>query len=647
LPASQVGDETFDIMCGIWASLGFAPPSAAIDAVAHRGPDGRGWKEFSSTAGTLVLAHRRLAIIDTSDAGLQPMARRDGRYWITYNGEVYNYVELRAELEAKGHRFATRSDTEVMLAAYEEWGEGCLGRFAGMFAFVIYDRQAQRLFAARDRFGVKPLYRWQSNGRLAFASEIKQFAAVPGFSARANPQRCYDFLAGGLFDHTGETLFAGVEQLRGGECVTIDVAHWRRDQQVEPRRWYRLPAPGGLELDAATAAERFRALLAEAVRIHLRADVTVGSCLSGGLDSSSIVCLAVDELARQRASNVFHTVSSCFDEKSVDERPFIEAVVHRAGVLNSQVFPRPEGLAEAVETVTRHQDEPFGSTSIFAQWCVFQRAGAEGIKVMLDGQGADEQLAGYHGLFPLYYRQLLRQGRFDRLLRTLRDRRRLHGTTARAEVMALAMMLIPAMILRRVAVWARRARGEAWLGPALLAVSGDAPAPHHAAIARDRLGPIRSLGQNCRAQVQTTNLPMLLHYEDRSSMAHGVEARVPFLDHRLVEFSIALGDAHKMDGAETKAVLRNGLKDILPPAVRERHDKLGFATPEEIWLKGPLRGFIMDGIEETLRRFPDFFDAQGLRQMSREVLDGVRPFDFKLWRAVNFGTWGRVFAVSA
>jgi asparagine synthase (glutamine-hydrolysing) len=339
-------------------------------------------------------------------------------------------------------------------------------------------------------------------------------------------------------------------------------------------------------------------------------------------------------------------VSACFDETSVDERPYIDAVVAKTGVLNSRVFPRPDGVAEQIETITRHQDEPFGSTSIFAQWCVFQRAGAEGIKVMLDGQGADEQLAGYHAMFPLYYRQLLCGAHGVRLLRTVAERRRVHGATLRGELTALAMAIVPPALLGRVA---RRARGHEqrnWIGADLEAAAENELTPFHAAVARDGLAPITGLGRACLAHVQTTSLPMLLHYEDRNSMAHSVEARVPFLDHRLVEFSIALGDRHKMRGAETKSILRRAMKDVLPLAVRERHDKLGFATPEETWFRGPLRGYLLDGVEETLRRFPGFFNAEGLRRMSRDMLSGARAFDVKLWRAVSLGVWGRVFAIA-
>ncbi len=632
-------------MCGIWASVGPVPPEAAIDLVAHRGPDGRGWKEFTSAAGPVVLAHRRLAIIDTSDAGIQPMASSGGRRWIVHNGEIYNYLELRRELEALGHGFRTETDTEVILAAYAQWGPRSLERFIGMFAFVIYDGAAETIFAARDRFGIKPLYLWQSAGRLAFASEIKQFRALPGFSARVNAARAYDFLAGALFDHTDETLFAGVRQLRGGECVSVPLAQWRADDALPVRRWYELPPANTRQFRVDEAAEGFAALLEDAVRLHLRADVTVGSCLSGGLDSSSIVALAVEELRRQRARNAFHTVSACFSEAEVDESRYIDAVVAKTGVLSSRITPRPEQLIAEVEAIARHQDEPFTSTSIFAQWCVFERAAAERITVMLDGQGADEQLAGYHAGFATYYRQLAAAGDWRGMAQTLRDRLRRHRAPLRNEARSILLALLPRRWRTQLVGAVRGREAGAWLGRALVEAGGGTP-PLQAALARDGFASIDGLGDACRAQLKTTNLPMLLHYEDRNSMAHGIEARVPFLDHRLVEFSLALGDHHKMNRAETKSVLRRGLGDRLPEAVRTRTDKLGFATPEERWFKGPLRDYVLDGIECAIARAPAFFAADGLRRVAREMLAGTRPFDFMIWRAVSFGLWARVFDVA-
>jgi asparagine synthase (glutamine-hydrolysing) len=634
-------------MCGIWFSLGFPPDPARLDIVAHRGPDGNGWREFAGTAGPVALGHRRLSIIDLSEAAAQPMAYAAGRYWVTYNGEIYNYLELRDELIGLGHAFRTYSDTEVLLAAYAAWGDGALDRLYGMFAFVIWDQAGQTVFAARDRFGIKPLYMFAASGGIAFASEIKQLIGLPGFVPRLNIARAYDFLSAGIMEHTGETLFADVRQLRGGECVRLDLQRWRPGDTLPVRRWYGILDSGTLDIDESEAADRFRGLLTESVRLHLRSDVPVGSCLSGGLDSSSIVCLMAEEFASAGDGALVNSVSACYEVKAVDERPFMDAVVERAGCVPHWCYPRVEDALSQAERITWHQDEPYGSTSIFAQWSVFAAARRAGLKVMLDGQGADEQLAGYHGSFPYYYRGLVRHGQFAALLRALIERRRWHGTSVVGEAAVLLPTLLPSGPVPR---WLRRKRQvlvqHDWLGGELLR-----PHLHRSAVetARESIGlpPVKGIGDLCRLMTQSSNLTTLLHWEDRNSMAHGIEARVPFLDHRLVELSIALGDRHKVVGGDTKRVLRRAMSGVLPEKVRDRRDKLGFATPEETWFRGPLRAAMRAGIEQTLDYFPDLLNAAGVRAHAADMLEGRRAVDFSLWRIVNLGIWGRLFGVSA
>jgi asparagine synthase (glutamine-hydrolysing) len=633
-------------MCGIWFSLGLAPDPAHIDAVAHRGPDGNGWKVFDSVAGPVGLGHRRLSIIDLSDAAQQPMSYADGRYWVVYNGEIYNYLELREELQAVGHRFRTQSDTEVLLAAYAQWGEAVLDRLVGMFAFVLWDDERQIAFAARDHFGIKPLYLFTAGAGLAFASEIKQFFGLPNFVARLNIARAYDFLASGIMEHTDETLFDGVRQLRGGECTRLDLRHWCLGEPLPVRRWYRILEPGTVTIGEREAGTQFRALLAESVRIHLRSDVPVGTCLSGGLDSSSIVCLMARELAVAGNGAKVNSISACYDVKSVDERPFMEAVVERTQSTPHWCYPRFEDAFALAERITWHQDEPYGSTSIFAQWCVFDAARRAGLKVMLDGQGADEQLAGYHGCFSYYFASLIRQRRFVALLHAMSQRHAWHDVSFAEQARTFLVPLLPAKLAR----WLRRERQVSvqhnWLdSEALRPHLGRSPFE----TARESIGrpPIADLGDLCVVLTQSSNLAMLLHWEDRNSMAHGIEARVPFLDHRLVEFTIGLGDRHKIVGGDTKRVLRRAMLGILPEKIRNRRDKLGFTTPEETWFRGPLRDAVLGGIEQTLGRYPGLLNALGVRAHAADMLEGRRPVDFSLWRIINLGIWGRVFAASA
>jgi asparagine synthase (glutamine-hydrolysing) len=591
------------------------------------------------------LGHRRLSIIDLSDAALQPMCYFGKRYWIVYNGEIYNYRELRTELEASGQRFRTKSDTEILLAAYAHWGEAALDRLVGMFSFVIWDDEAKMAFAARDRFGIKPLYVLATSAGCAFASEIKQFLSIAHFSARLNIGRVYDFLSSGIMDHTGETLFDGVRQIQGGECVSLDLLRWSPGNELPVRRWYRILEPGTFEIGEDEAAHCFGTLLTDSVRIHLRSDTPIGTCLSGGLDSSSIACIMARELDAAGKGARVHSVSACYEIESVDERPFIEAVVRSCRSVPHWCYPRCEDAFALAERITWHQDEPYGSTSIFAQWCVFEEARRAGLKVMLDGQGADEQLAGYHGCFAYYFAQLLRQQRFSALLHGMCERRAWHGVSFVEQACAfLAPLISP-----RLAGYLRRGK-QALIQPAWL--DGEALRPHcgRSALetAREGIGRprIASIGDLCVVLTQSSNLGMLLHWEDRCSMAHSIEARVPFLDHRLVELSISLGDRHKIVGAETKRVLRCAMAGILPDKVRERRDKLGFATPEATWFRGPLREMVRAGVEQTLTLYPVLLNRNGVLAYVADMLDGRRPVDFSLWRIISLGIWGRVFGVS-
>lgn len=668
-------------MCGITALVEPSAPdwlsSTAIEmtrVVRHRGPDGEGlflaspcdnraWpmateetpeavlrapfnycpRANSSPAprgATIALGHRRLSIVDLSASGHQPMCDVTGHTWITFNGEIYNHLELRGELEALGHRFQSHSDTEVILAAYRQWGEACLPRFNGMWGFVILDLTKRVLFIARDRFGVKPVYLWMTpTGGLAVASEIKQFTRHPGWTATINGQLAYDFVNWGISDHTEECLFKGVTQLRGGHCLTLSVDR----EGVMPaslngrtRRWYEFnarPFEGSLE----EAGIQFRSLLTDSVRLRLRADVPVGSCLSGGLDSSSIVCVAnglLGDDGRER-QNSFSAYS---DHAAFDERRFIEEVVRHTGVRPHSVIPNPDDLIRELDQITWHQDEPFGSTSIFAQWSVFRLAREKGVLVMLDGQGADEILGGYHGYFHQRMAGLLLRGRMSALLREGSELSQVHGFGWRTHALALTNIIMPpgmADSLRRIARRTTQMPGH--IDIAKLGATPRIPGRELASL-RD---PVRSL---CLAQLFSTNLPMLLHWEDRDSMAHGVESRVPFIDYRLAEFCVGLPEEHKLKGAWTKRVLREGMKGILPETVRLRRDKLGFATAEEVWMKTTHRAQFETLAERAVEQSRGIL-TPALRRRMQDMLDGRIPFNFSLWRCISLGAWMERFSV--
>lgn len=665
-------------MCGI---TGFVTAQAmertalesANTLLAHRGPDDEGFAWFGS-AGVrctqrgrardeqgrqelgsassqshqdwfLGLGHRRLAIVDLSPAGHQPMSYK-GRYWISYNGEVYNHVELRRELEAAGHRFVSQSDTEVILAAYDQWGADCLQRFNGMWAFALYDAQRGTLLLARDRFGVKPLYYWIApSGMLAFASEIKAFTVLPGWRARVNRQRAHDFLAWAQIDHTDETLFEGVFQIQGGCHVQLDVSPAGR-AQLASRASQRLPGIGRwYELkgktfsgDLVEAADEFQRHLSDSVNLRLRADVPVGSCLSGGLDSSAIVCLVNRSLRACGAADRQKTFSAGASVPRFDERHFMEEVIRATGVDAHFVVPEMDNLFPQLDAITWHQDEPFGSTSIYAQWSVFQLAARNGVKVMLDGQGADELLGGYHGFFGARLAGLARQARFIALGQEAAAVRRAHGYSWLRQARSMAGQLFPSAIIKL-----GRLRGGAkhtarWLDIPRLGIEPRDPVADYG-------GRGASVHDMSRGQLLAASLPQLLHWEDRDSMAHSVEARVPFLDYRLVEFALGLPDEFKVHRGVTKRVMREGMKGILPEPIRTRRDKLGFATPEEVWVREQSPATFRAHLQQAIAASDGVLKPAAL-EIFDEVVAGRRPFDFFSWRLISYGAWIKRFGVS-
>jgi asparagine synthase (glutamine-hydrolysing) len=664
-------------MCGISALITLdgagateAEVRAMTAAVRHRGPDDEGFALFrddrepvlfggvdtpeSVLAATfpysptvrngapvqgpvrVALGHRRLSILDLSPAGHQPMCTPDRRYWIVYNGEVYNYRELRTELEAAGHTFRTGTDTEVILHSYAEWGQDCLDLFNGMFAFVIYDSAEQRIFAARDRFGVKPLYYWFSpDGVLAFASEIKQFTVLPGWEARLNHQRAFDYLAYSLLDHTDETMFAGVRQLRGGEAVEVAV-----DAVQDPLpvyRWYEFDLAGSpRQYDEACA--RFREIFTDAVRLRLRADVPIGSCLSGGLDSSSIVCVANDLLTAAGKEEVQLTFSATSDVQRFDESDYIRAVVEGREIEAHYVCPAIDDLLAELDRIIWHQDEPFGSTSIYAQWSVFRLAAHAGVKVMLDGQGADEQLCGYHSFFPVRYADLFRVGRWGQLHREIETASALFDYPQGHAATEMAFFLLPDRIRRPIQHWRF---GEmltpSWIDTSVLAC------PHRI---YDVLPPTHSVRDQSHNQLFFSSLPMLLHWEDRDSMAHSIESRVPFLDYRVVEFVLSLPTDYKLSNCRTKMVLRDAMEHVLPGAIRDRQDKMGFVTAEVDWIRNRDPDLFRRMVGEAIVTSKGILN-DSLWDRLESVISGEDAYlnDWFVWRGICFGRWMALFNV--
>lgn len=615
-------------MCGI---VGYVGQSQMLkkdafmqmrDVLAHRGPDDAGF--WQSLDGSVKLGNRRLAILDLSPAGHQPMVDEASQLVITHNGEIYNYVELRAELERCGHRFRSNSDTEVLLASYKEWGPDCLRHLNGMFAFAIWDERRQELFAARDRFGEKPFY-YHSDSQhrfFLFASEIKALLASGLISPKPNYRAIYRYLAHHEIDTDAETVFEGIWALPPAHALKYSRAQgtlriWRY-WDLDPEAEIRLP-------NDEAYAERFLELLTDAVRIRLRSDVPVGSSLSGGLDSSTIVCL----IAKQLKNNNQKTFSARFHDPRYDEGKYIQKVIERTHIEGHIVYPDPARLPEEIEVLTWHQEQSFFSTSIYAQWNVMRLAKEQGVTVLLDGQGGDETLGGYHIYFGPYFRELLLNLHWGVLAKDFYGYIREHGTRS---LSVIFFHFLPETLRHP---FRKRVRPLA-IAPEFERAWGD----------RKTSTPYRfkhALHQALYETLTRTMLPALLRYADRNSMAFSREVRLPFLDHRLVEFLFAIPADQKIRGRITKVILRNAINGIVPDEIRLRKDKLGFAPPEPLWLRGPLRPWIDEILHSPSFRQRGWLDPQAVDRVWQGFLAGRDAWHSLVWRWVSLEVWARVF----
>jgi asparagine synthase (glutamine-hydrolysing) len=590
-------------MCGIVGLLtpdrraGGDALSASLALLAHRGPDGEGtWCRSAAGPPFVTFGHRRLAIIDRSDAGAQPMVRDGGRLAVTCNGEIYNYRELRAELEARGRRFRSATDTEVLLHAYDEWGAGCLERLNGMFAFAIWDERRQELFAARDRFGEKPFhYVWDPRARVfAFASEIKALLAVSGVAAALDERALYRFVAFGEQAGAKQSLWQGVRRLPHAHALTL---RWRGDAaDLRIDRYWDIDLDREDAMPTARAATRFAELFADSVRLRLRADVAVGTSLSGGLDSSAVVC----QIHALGAAGGQKTFSARMEEPSLDEGDYIAAVVERTGVEAHEVWPSAAELRERFGRVCHHLEEPFPSTSPFAQHLVMRLASEHDVTVLLDGQGADELLAGYRPYFTARYADLAARWRLARLWEESRAFRARHARPFPLSGRAVAARLAPGLHRAWRSFDGRvtddSKSGLHWWRPDWLDRFKDEAATPLPAGRRDRLT------RRLYADALQGPLQELLRYGDRNSMAWSRELREPFLDHRLAEFVFALPPEHKIHRGETKVLMREAFRGLVPPRILARQDKLGYQAPLVTWLRGPLRSWAagkLAAVEDT------------------------------------------------
>lgn len=625
-------------MCGLTAIISSSEISRNTlkgmnDHIIHRGPDGEGYSHFQSSSLNVAFGHRRLAIHDLSPDGLQPFRYLD--YEIIFNGEVYNFLELREQLESHGYSFRTKTDTEVLVAAYAFWGKQCLNYFNGMYSFLILDKKQSKVFGARDRFGIKPLYYFKKDDCIAFASEIKQFFALDNFSSELNHQAAYDYLLFGITDHRNETFFKNVFQVPQGH--SFEVSLLKPLSTLKTEAYYHLQK-NKISVEDNRWAPQFLSLMRESISLQLRSDVKVGSCLSGGLDSTTIVTLVNESLRTVNKADLQETFSSCSEDKRFDERLYIKSVEDMISMNNHKVFPSADRLFLDLDKLIYSQDEPFISTSIFAQNEVFGLAKKNDVTVMLDGQGADEILGGYHTFFKPLLFSYFSSLKIISFISEALALKKIHGLGLIHVFKAVAVRLLPEFLVEGL----RRLTGAEALEHPFFNFE----------IEKIELRNPKSYNElkindvNDFSLYLTTsgNLPMLLRYEDRNSMAHSIEARVPFLDHNVVEFALSLPNRWKIYRGVTKTILRVSMEKIIPKVVSDRKDKMGFVTAEEVWFAETEPDKFMQLIRESVKLSHGLV-SEKIIQEAQSFVEGKRSYDFRFWRAICFAQWLNRFKV--
>lgn len=616
-------------MCGIAVAIGLngrPVERAAVERMAksllHRGPDDGG----IYMDGAVGMGFRRLSILDLSEAGHQPMVSQDGQYVLVFNGEIFNYVELRDELRKLGHQFRSSGDSEVLLAAYREWGRECLPKLNGMWAFVIYDRRHRRLFGSRDRFGVKPLYYSRDHTVIQFASEIKALRASGYQRVGINWRIASRFLLEGRLDSHNETFYDGIEQIPPGSGFEVGL-----DGAWHQWTFWTLDAlPKTIAPDPAAT---FGDLFEDSVRIRMRSDVPVGVCLSGGLDSTAIICAAARHRDESAGTQPESLQAFCYMAKEFDESKYIADTLLQTHAQLRQLETSPAELWNDVRKVLWFQDEPVHTMTAVVGYQLMRLAASQGIRVVLNGQGADETIGGYSSYFQDYWVSLLQQGRVAAAWQAVKAYTEAHGGNSRARMTAAASRCISWEMYKigSYRTWAQarrqaRIRQNPWFSGDLTQhfISEDTP-PSSAA-----------LSTALKQSVISAPLPLYLRIEDRNSMAHSVEARLPFLDYRLVSFVCGLSDEWKVRGPWNKYVLREGMKGRIPESVRSRVDKMGFPTASKKWFAHDLYEPLRDVLGSQTVRERGIYNAKAILTDLERHRKGEVDFANPLFHIIEF-----------
>jgi asparagine synthase (glutamine-hydrolysing) len=587
--------------------------------IKHRGPDDSGYYADEK----LSMGNVRLAIIDLSPKGHMPMFSDDNKLIITYNGEIYNYKEIREELIKKGHRFNSRTDTEVILYAYKEWGFDCVKKFNGMWAFAIYDKNKNILFISRDRFGIKPLYYYHNNNNFIFSSEIKAILKC-GIKRKANDRIIFDYLYYNLIDHSEETFFYGIKRLMPGHNLIFDLAK----NTIRIENYYNLKERLKLKKGIKEDERELKKLFFTSVERRLVSDVPVGSCLSGGIDSSSIVCT----MRKLNKKGIIKTFSLTFPNEKIDESKYQKMVIDKAKCFGYFTTPKPEDLLNDLNDFLYAQEEPVGSTTYYAQYRVMRLAHEQGMKVLLDGQGSDEIFAGYTYFFAYYFRELFFRIKFFKFFKEIIKYRKNHKSFFALNYMFFLML--PSFLKNKINFHRRTYLNEKFI---LEFKNRNTKIKQWSA---------RTLNEALLNSVTYYSLPHLLRTEDKSSMRFSIESRVPFLDYELVEYVLSKGPSFKINHGITKYAFRKAMNGVTPKEILSRMDKIGFATPEENWLKNEcVKKMVFKIIESENFRKRKYWNAAKVKKLYIKHLNEKGNYANEIWKCICLEKWFEIFEI--
>lgn len=621
-----------------------------LEKIRHRGPDGWGIgiyshknyyiqkgkteKEFLPDFGNkepfkLLFGHRRLSIIDLSEEGINPLSNEDDSLWIIFNGEIYNYLELKKELLGK-HTFKTKTDTEVILHAFEEWGIDCFSKFNGMWSIALFDQKNNKLILSRDRFGKKPLYYWENNNKIIFSSEIKSIIVHPEVEIKYNEQSIFDYLYSGygFTDICEETFFENINQVKPGTLII-----YQNGKRKETCYWD-LTKIKEQKIKEVDIIPIFREIFIDSIRLRLRSDVPVGITLSGGLDSSSI--LAGLKIIKKDDIKKLYSFSSWYEGKNSDEREHITTMINWSGINSYTISPCAEDMIKEINTLIYHQDEPFSGTSIFASWSIMKKIKSHNIPVIITGQGGDEILAGYDKYYAPFFALLLNKFQFIRLIQEIFYAYSMKRVSIPKDIKNMFYNFLTFHLSDSLKKLLRSPKNL----------------PEYLNFEWANKFQIRNIFQRVFSDILnnslylstvTSPLPSLLRFDDRNSMAFSIETRAPFLDYRIVEFLYSISGNLKIKKGYSKYLLRRLFDGFLPKSITWRQDKLGFPTPLKEWLKNELKDYVRDIFSSQSFKSRQFFNSNIIMKMLDDHISGKINTEFTLWTFLNLELWLRQF----